>query len=98
MKTTPHLFKLYSNILLCMTLSAASIPTSADTFAVNTTDDINNGACTTTHCSLREAIIASNNTPGQNIITFDQIDRSNAANACATAPGDNASDYLICHH
>lgn len=89
MKTSHRFFKLYSNILLSMTLSAVSISTFAATFAVNTTDDINNGACTATHCSLREAIMASNSTPGQNIITFDQINRSNSANACSVASGDS---------
>lgn len=34
-------------------------------FIVNTTDDVNDGNCDETHCSLREAIIASNNTDSQ---------------------------------
>lgn len=89
MKISHRLFKFYSNILLSMALSAVSISSFATTFAVNTTDDINNGACTTTHCSLREAIIASNNTSGQNTITFDQINRGNPANTCTVAISDS---------
>ncbi|MDQ4121541.1 MAG: CSLREA domain-containing protein [Acidobacteriota bacterium] len=34
------------------------------TFIVNTTSDTNDGACDATHCSLREAIIASNASAG----------------------------------
>jgi CSLREA domain-containing protein len=34
------------------------------TFVVNTTSDTNDGACNQTHCSLREAIIASNASAG----------------------------------
>ena len=43
----------------------------ADTFVVNATDDPTNGACTTAHCSLREAIVASNTTNGPNTINFN---------------------------
>ncbi len=35
-------------------------------FYVNTTDDVDDGACTTTHCSLREAIKAANAHPNGN--------------------------------
>jgi CSLREA domain-containing protein len=38
---------------------------------VNTTDDLDDGLCDNAHCSLREAIIASNTTPGQQIIAFE---------------------------
>jgi len=38
---------------------------------VNTTDDIDDGVCDTTHCSLREAIDAANNRPGPDTILFD---------------------------
>ncbi len=38
---------------------------------VNTTDDLDDGLCDDAHCSLREAIIASNTVPGQQIIAFD---------------------------
>ena len=38
---------------------------------VNTTDDVDDGVCNTVHCSLREAINASNKRPGPDTITFD---------------------------
>ncbi|HEX2906723.1 MAG TPA: CSLREA domain-containing protein [Phototrophicaceae bacterium] len=47
--------------------------TSGTTFVVNATDDLNDGSCTTEHCSLREAIIASNNTPGTDTVTFSPV-------------------------
>ncbi|HEX8187619.1 MAG TPA: carboxypeptidase regulatory-like domain-containing protein [Pyrinomonadaceae bacterium] len=42
------------------------------TLTVNTTDDGDDGACNAAHCSLREAILTSNSTPGQlEIIAFN---------------------------
>jgi CSLREA domain-containing protein len=38
---------------------------------VNTNDDLNNGACLASHCSLREAINAANFSNDTNTITFD---------------------------
>jgi CSLREA domain-containing protein len=38
---------------------------------VNTVDDLDDGLCDATHCSLREAINISNATPGQQMIAFD---------------------------
>lgn len=38
---------------------------------VNTTDDLDNGACMPSHCSLREALNASNMLPGQDTIAFN---------------------------
>jgi CSLREA domain-containing protein len=40
------------------------------TFTVNSTDDTNDGFCTTAHCSLREAIERANSRPGVDTITF----------------------------
>lgn len=40
------------------------------TFTVNSENDIDDGFCDTGHCSLREAIIAANNTPGRQTILF----------------------------
>lgn len=37
---------------------------------VNTTDDLDDGACDATHCSLREAINASNTTSSRDLIAF----------------------------
>ncbi|MDT5270286.1 MAG: hypothetical protein QOH49_2472 [Acidobacteriota bacterium] len=42
------------------------------TLTVNTTDDADDGACNSAHCSLREAILTANSTPGQvEIIAFN---------------------------
>ncbi len=41
------------------------------TFTVNTTDDVNNAVPDPAHFSLREAILAANSHPGQDIIRFD---------------------------
>jgi CSLREA domain-containing protein len=41
------------------------------TLVVNTTDDLNDGSCTPSHCSLREAILASNAVSGADTIEFD---------------------------
>ncbi len=43
----------------------------ADTFTVNSTDDVTDGVCNSTHCSLREAIVAANVAPGTNRIIFN---------------------------
>ena len=47
-------------------------PTVAVTFTVNVSDDLDKGACSTTHCSLREAINAANANPGKDTIAFAQ--------------------------
>ena len=39
-------------------------------FTVNSTNDANDGVCNVAHCSLREAIIAANTTPGSDVIGF----------------------------
>lgn len=44
-------------------LSGPSASAAGTTFVVNSTDDVDNGACTTNHCSLREAINAANTDP-----------------------------------
>jgi CSLREA domain-containing protein len=41
------------------------------TFTVNTTNDVNDGSCNITHCSLREAILAANSNPGLDLIHFN---------------------------
>lgn len=43
----------------------------AATFAVNTTDDVDDGVCDATHCSLREAINAANVLAGPDTIAFN---------------------------
>ena len=51
----------------CITVTQGPTPT----FTVNTTDDTNDGSCTTVHCSLREAINRSNAVTGVDTIAFD---------------------------
>jgi CSLREA domain-containing protein len=54
---------------LCMTFAAP--PLYEPYLTVNTTDDLDDGACTEAHCSLREAIQYANTHFGQDTITFD---------------------------
>ena len=54
------------------TLTIDFTPGSAGTtFTVNSNDDVDDGLCNTTHCSLREAIDAANSTTGTDTITFN---------------------------
>jgi CSLREA domain-containing protein len=53
-----------SEIQAIVTADSAGKCKSPVTFVVNTTSDTNDGACSQTDCSLREAIIASNATAG----------------------------------
>ena len=62
--------------LAAMGIALASLllfvsPVHAGSLIVNTNDDHNDGTCDSTHCSLREAIIAANENPGADSITFD---------------------------
>lgn len=52
------------------TITKDDCPTS-NTLTVNTTDDLDNGACLAAHCSLREAINAANCNPDATVINFD---------------------------
>jgi CSLREA domain-containing protein len=54
--------------LAALTVQVASA--AAATFTVNTTDDVYDGACTASHCSLREAIDAANESADTDTITF----------------------------
>jgi len=49
-------------LLLCLLITTvATTPITAQiTYLVNTTDDLNDGVCDASHCSLREAIVLSN--------------------------------------
>jgi CSLREA domain-containing protein len=49
---------------------ALPLTSAAATFTVTALDDADNGACTPSHCSLREAVNAANITPGADIINF----------------------------
>lgn len=63
-------FPLGSAVLLCLLAWSASA--SAATYTVNSVNDVNDGICNTSHCSLREAIRAVNNTTGTHTINFEQ--------------------------
>jgi CSLREA domain-containing protein len=52
-------------------LRATSVPSAyAATFTVNTTADSDDGVCDAAHCTLREALNASNALAGKDLITF----------------------------
>src|SRR5688572_15059005 len=60
-------------LVAALSLAALTIGVSraeAATFTVNTTSDVDDGACTASHCSLREAINAANRFPDTDTITF----------------------------
>jgi CSLREA domain-containing protein len=69
-------FGFFGFALLVATLSLGALtirvsPAEAAAFTVNTTDDLNDNACTASHCSLREAIIAANANADEDTITFN---------------------------
>lgn len=58
-------------LVLVLALSLPAVRAEAASYVVNTTDDVNDGACDAVHCSLREAINAANANPGPDEISFD---------------------------
>jgi CSLREA domain-containing protein len=61
-------------LVATMSLAALTIGASraeAATFTVNTTSDVDDGACNASHCSLREALHAANRVSDTDTITFD---------------------------
>jgi len=56
-------------VVLMMVL-VVGVVQARSTYTVNVTADVNDGSCTVEHCSLREAIIAANNNPGEDTITL----------------------------
>jgi CSLREA domain-containing protein len=70
MKNFPqHLILPFVIVLLAVILAACG--GGSPTFTVNSTNDIYDGACDSTHCSLREAIIKAITTPGVSTIKFN---------------------------
>lgn len=49
----------------------AAVAGAAAVYTVNAADDANDGTCNPSHCSLREAILAANASPGLDTITFN---------------------------
>jgi CSLREA domain-containing protein len=65
-------------VLVTATMVVAGVvmgasPAAAATFTVNTTNDVNDGACNAAHCSLREAINAANTMGGSDTIAFNIV-------------------------
>ncbi len=52
------------------TPAASATPGSARTWTVTSSDDTDDGGCTASHCSLREAIRAANDHSGPDVIAF----------------------------
>ena len=75
MKRTLRYSTILTAILIVLfTLLAFPLTAEASGFVVNTFDDVDDGMCDVSHCSLREAILAANASPGPDVITFDVPD------------------------
>lgn len=72
MKTNkPSFIKAVCLFILMFLVSLPGRSVKAASFVVNTTDDLDDGVCSATHCSLHEAINAANANPGPDVISFD---------------------------
>jgi CSLREA domain-containing protein len=65
------LFRSTLALLLLVATAAAAPAALASTFTVNANDDIDDGVCNAAHCSLREAIKATNASAGPDTIAFN---------------------------
>ncbi len=65
------LFRVLGLVCTLLALFAVVMPAEAGSFVVNAADDVDDGSCDDSHCSLREAINAANANPGADSITFD---------------------------
>jgi CSLREA domain-containing protein len=66
-----YLFRVFWLVCLILALFAFPMEVAASSFVVNAADDVDDGSCDDSHCSLREAINAANANPGADSITFD---------------------------
>lgn len=57
-------------ILLVLMIFMPTVHSQGNTFVVNSIDDVDDGICDVQHCSLREALNASNTNAGADTITF----------------------------
>src|SRR5687768_17477365 len=57
--------------LLLTMMAAAARPAGAATFTVNNTSDSGDGTCDVGHCSLRDAMMEANATPGLDTVAFN---------------------------
>ena len=71
--TYKRLLMIVSILMLGLTVIPTHKPQAALAipYTVNSTDDVNDGVCNSTHCSLREAILAANANPGADTIAFN---------------------------
>jgi CSLREA domain-containing protein len=67
----PILLRLGIAFPVVAALLATTVPASAATLVVDTTDDLDDGRCDARHCSLREAIDDADASPGADEIQFD---------------------------
>ena len=85
--STPLIRVILAGVCIVLLASAAR----ASTFVVTTTADGNNGACTVSLCTLRDAVIAANANAGADIITLPAGTYAltlHGANEQAAATGD----------
>ena len=68
--------------LIC-SLVLFAVSASAATYTVNSKDDIDDGVCNAAHCSLREAINATNANVGSDFIVFN-LDTFNISSGVGT--------------
>jgi len=61
-------------LLLLLVVLCLPNPVRADTFVVNSPDDLDDSTCDSNHCSLREAINAANANTGPDTISFSALD------------------------
>ncbi len=64
--------RLIAALALALSLwPATARPAAAATYTVNTTSDESDGSCADGDCSLRDAILLADTTPGDDTINFD---------------------------
>src|SRR5215207_4971717 len=78
-------------VAIIMTISlvvgaSAKLAYASTTFTVNSTVDPGTGGCDATECTLREAIIAANSTPGADTINFDISGPGCVDGVCTISP------------
>ena len=93
MKTFLRFFTLFS-LALILAVTAVGIapatPARADAIVVNSLNDVNDGTCDGTHCSLREAINKANGTLADDVITFSVIGTINLTSILPTVVNSGA--------
>ena len=88
------------SLMAATALPFLAFPATAAEFVVNTPQDLVNGACTASQCSLRDAILAANATTGPNTIHLDAHNygvfiQGNGKNVGLTGDFDVMGDLTI---